>query len=325
MKLFWFKAFDGGIGTIAQVRQALPIWFALLDERHLIHRSVKCILCVFVALAFGIASAETEIMEAKVLEITERGFVLQVGTEPLAVDDEHDTRFWKGKSAVKREAISIGDSVFARIKVDNDPPVLREIADKETWRWLDKIRTEPQQGIVEKIDSKTLTAKFPDGTSFVYRATDKTKVQVKAVSDPGLTDLKAGQTVYLRGRTLSNLDTWLALVSDTPLPMPKGASSRKSSSEDGEKAKVPRGPTIPTSGSLTGYTLALLGKLSMFDVIADPSKALHISYNDATQFFYEGKRCRPDVIIRGLRFKLLYRRDRFGRILATKVELYMRR
>ena len=71
--------------------------------------------------------------------------------------------------------------------------------------------------------------------------------------------------------------------------------------------------------------MALLDKLSMFDVIADHNRSLHISYNDETKFYFEGKRCPPEAITRGLRFKLLYRRDRFGRILATKVELYMRR
>ena len=263
-------------------------------------------------------------MEAKVLEVTERGFVLQVGTEPLAVDDEHDTRFWKGKAQAKRDAMAVGDSVYARVKVDNDPPVLREIADKETWRWLDRIRTEPVQGVIDKIDSKTVTAKFADGTSFVYRATDKTKVQLKATEDAGLSDFKSGQTVYLRGRTLANLDTWLALVSDAPIPMPKSAS-RKSSAKDSEERKVPRDKTIPMSGTLTGTTLALLPPLRIFDVLADYNKSLHISYNEETKFFFEGRSCLPDAIKRGLRFKLLYRRDRFGRILATKVELYMRR
>lgn len=272
-------------------------------------------------LAFFIANAENEILEAKVLEVTEKGFVLQVGTEPLAVDDEHDTKFWKGKSSAKRDDLKAGDAVFARVKVDNDPPVLRELADKETWKWLDKIRKEPQAGTIDKIDSKYLTVKFPDGTKFSYRATDKSKVNLKDKADAGLSDLKSGQMVYLKGRTLPTLDTWLVEVSDSPIALPKSATKKTSE----PKPKVVRKAALPESGKLEGHTLVLIPKMSMFDVIASDNRSLHISFNSQTKFFLEGKPTTPQAIERGLRFSLLYQRDRFGRILATKVELYMRR
>ena len=272
-------------------------------------------------LAFLVARAENEILEAKVLEVTEKGFVLQVGTEPLAVDDEHDTKFWKGKSSAKRDDLKPGDAVFARVKVDNDPPVLRELADKETWKWLDKIRKEPQAGTIDKIDSKYLTVKFPDGTKFSYRATDKSKVSLKDKVDAGLSDLKSGQMVYLKGRTLPTLDTWLVEVSDSPIALPKSASKKSSES----KPKVVRKAALPESGRLEGHTLVLIPKLSMFDVIASDNRSLHILFNSQTKFFFEGKPATARAIERGLRFSLLYQRDRFGRILATKVELYLRR
>lgn len=261
-------------------------------------------------------------MEGKVLEVTERGFILQVGTEPLAVDDEHDTRFWKGKSAAKRDDLKAGDSIYARVKVDNDPPILRELADKETWKWLDKVRKEPQLGTIEKVDSKYVMVKFPDGSKFSYRATDKSKVQLKDTPDAGLSDLKVGQMVYLKGRTLPTLDTWLVEVSDSPIALPKSASKSKAAAEE---KKVVRKPALPDSGKLTGHTLVLIPKLSMFDVIASDNRSLHILYNSQTKFFLEGKPTTAQAIERGLRFSLLYQRDRFGRILATKVELYLRR
>lgn len=273
-------------------------------------------------LVFLMARAENEILEAKVLEVTERGFILQVGTEPLAVDDEHDTKFWKSKSTAKRDDLKPGDSVFARVKVDNDPPVLRELADKETWKWLDAIRKLPQSGTIEKVDSKYMQVKFADGSKFSYRATDKSKVSLKEKPDAGLSDLKSGQVVYLKGRTLPTLDTWLVEVSDSPIPLPKSASKSKS---DEAKPKVARKPALPESGKMTGHTLVLIPKLSMFDVIASDNRSLHILFNSQTKFFLEGKPTTPQAIERGLRFSLLYQRDRFGRILATKVELYIRR
>ncbi|MCC7229210.1 MAG: hypothetical protein IT203_02380 [Fimbriimonadaceae bacterium] len=272
-------------------------------------------------LATVFAFAENEIVEAKVLEITEKGFVLQVGTEPLAVDDEHDSRFWRGKAVAKRSDFQSGDRVFARIKTDNDPPVLRELADKETWNWLDGIRKRPQAGTVEKIDSKTLTVKFADGTRFAYRATDKSKVSLKGKPEASLGDLPVGMAVFLKGRTLPTYDTWLVEVSDEPIPLP--ASQSKEPKE--KKAKVPREPVLPESGKMTGHTLANLDKLSMFDVITTNNRALHISYTRQTKFYFEGRPCGPEAIERGLQFVLLYMRDRFGRIQATKVELYMRR
>lgn len=273
--------------------------------------------------AFVFARAENEILEAKILEVTDRGFVLQVGTEPLAVDDEHDTRFWKGKTQAKRDDLKEGDTVFARVKVDNDPPILRELADKETWKWLDKIRKEPQLATVEKVDSKYVMVKFSDGTKFSYRATDKSKVQLKDKPEAGLSDLQAGQAVYLKGRTLATLDTWLVEVSDVPIAMPK--SSKSSSKSGTEKAKVVRKPVIPDSGKLTGHTLVLIPRLSMFDVLASDNRTFHISFNSQTKFYFEGKPATARAIEKGLRFSLLYQRDRFGRILATKVELYLRR
>jgi hypothetical protein len=282
----------------------------------------KCISCLCLAFAFSISRAENEIVEAKILEVTERGFVLQVGTEPLAVDDEHDTRFWKERTASKREELKVGEVVYARVKVDNDPPILREMADKSTWQWLEKIRKEPVNGTIEKVDSKTVTVKLGDGSKFVYRATDKTKVRLKDNADAGLIDLKVGQQVFLKGRTLPTLDTWLVEVSDSPIALPKSASKSKSTES---KPKVPRGKILPDSGKMTGHTLVLIPKLSMFDVIASDNRALHISYNAQTKFYFEGRPCGPETVKRGLQFVLLYKRDRFGRILATKVELYMKR
>ena len=107
--------------------------------------------------------AETEILEGKVAKITERGFVLSVGTEPLVVEDSSTTKFWKSKASAKRDGFQEGDTVMARVKTDADPPQLRELADKATWTWLDKIRKEPQRGVIEKLDTKYLTVRLNDG------------------------------------------------------------------------------------------------------------------------------------------------------------------
>lgn len=264
----------------------------------------------------AIASAETKIVEATIADVTERGFALTIGTEPLLAEDSGETHFWRAKSSVKRDAFKAGDRVFARIKTDVDPPQLREIADKGTWEWLDKIRTTPVQGTVEKVDDRYLTLKFSDGALFKFRVTAKTAVQLKAKPSATLQDLEPGALVWVKGRTLPTLDTWLVSIGDTA---PEVKPS-KSATPKGRKVKV---PVLPAVGKVTGTIVALVKPLRMIDAL-EGIRTLHFTYNEETRFYLDGKACRPEVMVRGMDFTCHYRRDKFGRLLATKVELFSR-
>ena len=141
------------------------------------YRFVLLFVCLWIgtAVSFG----ETLITEAKILEVTERGFILSVGTEPLAVEDSVQTRYWKDSGTVKREAFAKGDLIFARIKTDTDPPLLRECADPATWKWLEKIRHEYVKGSVEKVEAKRLQLKLEDGKTFSYSISQKSVAKIK--------------------------------------------------------------------------------------------------------------------------------------------------
>lgn len=264
----------------------------------------------------SLARAETKIVEATISDITERGFALTIGTEPLLAEDTGETHFWRSKSSVKRDAFKVGDRVFARIKTDIDPPQLREIADKGTWEWLDKIRTGAVQGTVDKVDDRYVTLKFPDGATFKFRATAKTQVTLKSNPSATLQDLQPGLTVWAKGRTLPTLDTWMVSVGDVP---PEVKPS-KSSKPKGKKAKV---PVLPAVGKVTGTIVALVKPLKMIDAL-EGIRTLHFTYNEETRFYLDGKACRPEAMVRGMDFTCHYRRDKFGRLLATKVELFSR-
>lgn len=258
--------------------------------------------------------ADTLLTEAKVLKITERGFILRVGTEPLAVEDTPETKWWREKGPGRRDGFKEGDSVYARIKTNADPPVLRELADKVSWQWLDSIRKGSRGGTVEKIDPKYITLKLDDGSRFIYRASSKSQVKLKGKPST-IGELQEGMKVYAKGRTLANLDTWLAVIADEPIPP---------ASIKGAKKQRQKLDPLPQTGSLQGRTLGMFVDLHMFDMISGV-RTLHISYNYATRWFFNGKIAKYSAFQRDLDCIVTYRRDKAGRIIATKVELFDRR
>lgn len=263
-----------------------------------------------VALALA-ARAETLVTEARILEITERGFILKVGTEPLAVEDSPETRLWRDAARTERASFKKDDAVGVRIKTDTDPPLLREMADLSTWNWLGKVRKEPQKATVEKVEAKSMKVRLADGRPFEFRVSDKTDV-VLGGQKAALVNLSAGQTVYVKGRLLPTLDTWLETVTDAPLAV-------KTATAKGKKALKPK--PIPESGKLTGGVLGNMPPLKMFDLAQD-TRVLHISYRSTTRFSLDGKPATSNDLALRQRAVVYYTRDKTGRILASKVELF---
>ncbi|MFN8218832.1 MAG: DUF5666 domain-containing protein [Fimbriimonadales bacterium] len=261
----------------------------------------------------GFASAESLLTSAKVIKVTERGLILQVGTEPLAVEDSTTTKYWRGRAVGKREAYVPGENVMARINTKEDPPELKEIADEASWKWLDGIRKHPQKGTVEKLDSKFLTVRLVDGTAFSYRATDKTDVTLKGKSSR-LSDLEVGATVWVKGRTLPTLDTWAVTVTDEPIP-DKAAKTSKEPSEAKPKMKP-----LEASGVVEGELVGHHPELKMLD-LDQGGRTLHVTYSNSTVFFLDGKPARPTDVQIQQHVRATYKRDKSGRILASRVEL----
>ncbi|MEQ1821409.1 MAG: DUF5666 domain-containing protein [Fimbriimonadaceae bacterium] len=260
-----------------------------------------------------IGSAETLITDAKIISSSEGGYVLQVGTQPLAVEDNYQTRFYRNKEAAKRDGFKAGDTVVCRIKTDADPPQLREMADKATWQWLDDIRKKPQKGQITKIDSKFVTIKLDIGGSHSYRATEKSDVLIGG--KPGtLADLRADMVVYIKGRTLPTLDTFADVISNQAIVIAK-----KETATTTGKQKTKKMDPIEPEGVLTGTVTAVHGEISMFDVQAD--RVLHITYNSSTKFSLDGSNASASALAVGLGARVTYKRDKSGRIIASRVDL----
>ncbi|MEQ1932676.1 MAG: hypothetical protein ABL962_02180 [Fimbriimonadaceae bacterium] len=266
------------------------------------------------ALLVLLASAETLITDAKVISSSEGGYVLQVGTQPLAVEDNYQTRYYRNKETVKRDAFKGGDTVVCRIKTDADPPQLKEIADKPTWQWLDDVRKKPQRGTITKIDSKYVTVKLDIGGSHSYRATDKSDVLIGG--KPGsLSDLKSEMVIYIKGRTLPTLDTFADLISNQAIVVAK----KEAASSTG-KQKTKKMDPIEPEGVMTGTITSVHTEILMFDIEAD--RVLHITFSSSTKFTLDGANSSSSGLAKGLGARVTYKRDKNGRIIASKVELF---
>lgn len=258
-----------------------------------------------------LAWGETLLTDAKVIERTERGFILQVGTQPLVVEDTYQTKFWQNKTAGKREGFEVGALVHCRIKTDADPPQLREMADRTTWAWLASARKDFKRGIVQELDSKYLVLKFDDGSLFHYRATEKSAVKLKGRA-ASLTDIEPGMIVWAKGRLLPTLDTFLVEVTDV---MPAATAKEPTAA----KGKIPKMEPLKAEGVLEGTIIRHHANISMFDIETD--RALHITYTAATKFTLDGQPATKAAIQQKLIAKVTYKRDKAGRIIASKVDL----
>lgn len=276
---------------------------------------MRALFCITLLVVSAGSFAQSLLTAAKVIRVTESGFVLQVGTEPLAVDDNSKTKFWKGKGIGKRDAYVAGEAVVVRINTKEDPPELKEIADDVSWKWLEEVRKNAKKGTIEKIDSKYLTVKFGDGSSFSYRATEKSEVKLKGKS-ASLADLAAGQVVFVKGRTLPTLDIWASSIADEAPPEPKAASSKKS----GEAPMKAKAKPLEASGKIQAEVVAHHAEIRMFD-IDESGRKLHITYSTSTVFVLDGKSAKAGDLKSGQQASVSYKRDKAGRIIASRVEL----
>ncbi|HMS54618.1 MAG TPA: DUF5666 domain-containing protein [Fimbriimonadaceae bacterium] len=270
-------------------------------------------LVLFLFAAFS--SAQSLVTAAKVVRITDSGMILQVGTEPLAVDPNPKTRYWKGRSTGKRDAYTAGENVMVRINTKEDPPELKEIACESSWKWLEDIRKKALKGTIEKVDPKFVTVKFGDGTSFAYRATEKSEVSLKGKS-AALSDLTPGSVVYVKGRTLPTLDIWAVSISDVAPPEPK-ATSKTTKADGPQKAKL---KPLDATGTIQAEVVSHTPEIRMFDVDQDGRK-LHITYTTSTVFTLDAKTSRASEIASGQQARITYKRDKAGRLVASRVEL----
>lgn len=251
------------------------------------------------------------LVEAKIAEVTERGFILKVGSDSVPVQDESATHFWRNRAPSGRTSFSVGDAVGVRLKTDATPVVLREMADLDTWKWLDQIRKQVVMGTLLRAEAKTLTLRLEDGSTFTFRHSDKSAIDLKG-KPAGLNDLVEGQKLYVKGRLLPSLDTWVVSLSDVRPPV-KESKATKSAKEKPLK--------IAAAGSIRGVVDHHLPSHTMFDIWYQ-GRLIHITYTARTSFTFGGERAGPIDLRKGIGVNVTYRRDQLGRLVATKIEMF---
>jgi hypothetical protein len=278
-----------------------------------VNRTARWLLVFLLVFAAALGRAETLLAEATVVDVSARGFVLRIGGETVPTEDESRTRYWFANAPAERTAFHIGDTVGVRIKTDASPAILREMADARTWRWLTRVRKETLPASVVRVEAKSLTVRFDDGTTFTYRTSDKSEVR-RGGMVARLSDVPVGTRLYAKGRLRSNLDTWLVSLSDErPAAKPEG--TRRGT----RKGSTPF--TLAASGRLRGTVARVLFSVRMVQVRLD-ERPLYVTYDNQTAFTLEGRKVRPTEMRMGQTIHVAYKRDRFGRLVATKVELF---
>ena len=268
-------------------------------------------------LAASALASGAKIVEGRIEAMPEDGtaWILKVGPDAVPVAAEKRTRFWLKKAPCEAKAFHVGDLVVARIAPDETPAALREIADKESWSWLEGIRKGVAQGTVKGFDGKHLTMALADGTEMPYRATEKTKITLDG-KPATLGDLKAGQKLWLKGRTLPTLDVWLVLCSDHAIvEAPKKSAAKKTGGKRAAKALK-----LPAAGKIEGDIFLHQQGMGMFDLELN-GEFVHVFYSPATAFTYGGAKCGNAELIHGRRATAFYRKDAYGRLVASKVEI----
>ena len=274
---------------------------------------------------------------AKIEGLRASGFSLRVGNATVVADWTDKTRAWANKVAVERSAFRVGDTVWVRLKEGVGGDEIREIADVSSWNWLESIRKTVKAGSISAIDAKYITVKFADSTTMAYRATPKSKVSLSG-QPATLADLKVGQALFWKGRTLATLDTWLVYVTDkTPskaemeIPSANGTKSGRTKTSTGKsgggklgpsnQSPVGAAPKLQMIGEITGRVQLIMTGQNLFDMFVG-STLLHINYTSATRFLINGQRVAPGEVLPGMSAKVSYRRDTYGRIYASRVILF---
>lgn len=263
----------------------------------------------------AVATAQVLVAPAKILEISPDRVVLDVNGMRTVVAVAKSTRFWRERKPVAVLRFGVGDAVLARIQTRGIPATLMEVSDLETGKWLDSVRRLPQPAVVERLDGKNLWVRFEDGSRFGYRATDKSVVRLGAKGAGKLTDLRPGMSVFVKGRLLPGLDTWLAEVSDAPIASP--AAQPASSPAQSDKL-----PPLPPSGSVEGVVKSLAPWIPMIDIVTSGGRLLHITVDEKTEFYRAGERTTMAAVTAGTRVAVVYSRDASGRIFASKVQVF---
>lgn len=253
------------------------------------------------------ALAETEIAQVKLvrLDLQAETLVLQrVGQAEFTATLHKRPRLWWNKQplAVDKLAEYVGKRVVVRMRVEKGrKPIVRELADPTTWKWLESVRTGIVKGTLKSLEDDSITLEFGDKSRFTYRTTARTH-WLKAGKPVPPSAFEVGTTVFVASRLLSNLDTVALAVSD-----------RYQDAQQGRKRAL---PTV--QGRVVHHDLQ--AKHLVVRTAAGDERTF--VYDQQTEFVSGGKPIKPEQVKAGTTVTVHRRRNADGSEYARRVTLH---
>jgi hypothetical protein len=252
------------------------------------------------------AWAETEIFLARLERFDPLNDIIVLtrpGRAVINASFHKKIRLWLNQQPVSVEQFSmmVGKSVMVRLSVGTAVrPIVREMADPDTWKWLDKVRRGVVQGKWVGFEDDYLILELADKSRFAYKLAPSTRI-VRDGKPASLEAFAPGETLYIAPRLLSNLDTMALAVSNNE-----------------QDAQIGRERTLPT---VSGTLQAIDGKNGRLKVRTQAGDLREFVYDEETEFVLKGKRVRPDQIKLPVRVTVHRQRDDEGNDYAQRVTI----
>ena len=263
-------------------------------------------VCVALCLATVLGWAETEIFLATLAKFDPDGGTIilkRTGKPDMNATLHKKPRLWLNKQPADIEQFRQleGKQVMARVSVGTQVrPVVREMADPDTWKWLEKVRRGVVKGALVGVENNYLIFEFPDKTRFAYKFTPKTRFE-RDGKPATIVDFAVGETLYFAPRLLSNLDTMLLSVSNTE-----------------KDANIGRERALP---SLQGTIQSIDRQKKSLKVLTRAGDLREIRYDENTEFTFKGKPVKVEQIKPPARATIHRTRDEEGNDYARKVTI----
>ncbi len=264
------------------------------------------VLCLLLCAVLEGAFAATEIFLATLVTFDPEGNTIilrRTGKPDMSATLHKKPRLWLNKQPVDVEQFRQmeGKPVMVRVSVGTQVrPVVREMADPDTWKWLEKVRRGIVKGTLQGVENNYLIVELPDKTRFAYRFTPKTRFE-RDGKPATIEDFAIGETIYLAPRLLSNLDTMVLSVSNTE-----------------KDAQIGRERALP---SIQGTIQGIDRQKKIIKFLTRAGDVREIRYDEKTEFTFKGKPIKVEQIKPPARATIHRSRDEEGNDYARKVTI----
>jgi len=269
-------------------------------------KGCKGLLTLAVGWLWLTAVADTEIFQARLdaFDPDQDTITLtRVGRPPINASLHKKARLWLNQQPASTDQFRemVGKSVMVRLSLGTATrPIIREMADPATWKWLERVRRGVVQGKLVSIEEDYLILEFADKSRFAYKVTRSTQL-IREGTPATLEQFSIGETLYLAPRLLSNLDTMALAVSNRE-----------------RDAQIGRERALPT---VSGTLQAIDKQNKILRVRTRAGDLREFRYDEKTEFILKGKPIGIEQIKLPVPVTVHRKRDEEGNDYARRVTI----